>query len=179
MGTNYYDTHSTIRNLSPSLAIHRPRLLIVEPSISIVWGTPDINHEPSHCGLKTQFEEAAKIIIRKQNKYKIHINYKSLCLTINKYQKFPFIQHIKSYKVTCNSVSLLKCVFISEHTFFEGEMMRFKNSSHKSNKYCLGIIYVYRKTMLLKTSSTTSISTQTKNGSLICCVYACFDFLNE
>lgn len=34
-------THSRIRNLSPSLAIQFPRLLIVDPSMSIVLGTPD------------------------------------------------------------------------------------------------------------------------------------------
>lgn len=45
-GENCFVTHSSIRNLSPSEAMHVPRLLIVDPCISIVWGTPDWNHEP-------------------------------------------------------------------------------------------------------------------------------------
>lgn len=139
--TNYYDTHSTIRNLSPSLAIQRPRLLIVEPSMSIVWGTPDINHEPSHCGLKTQFEEAVKIINKKINTKSISIT-KVYFLTNNN-KKFPFIEHIKSYKVTCNSVSLLKCVFIYLSVHFPRvKWWDLKNSSQESNKYCLGIIHI-------------------------------------
>ncbi len=44
-----FNTHSlTNKNLSPSLAIHLPRLLKNEPWISMVCGTPDWNHEPSH-----------------------------------------------------------------------------------------------------------------------------------
>lgn len=45
-GENCFVTHSRIRNLSPSEAMHVPRLLIVDPCMSIVWGTPDWNHEP-------------------------------------------------------------------------------------------------------------------------------------
>jgi hypothetical protein len=50
-------THkSCSKNLSPSLAIHLPRLLNVEPLINIEFGTPDWNHEPSQrCG-NAQFE---------------------------------------------------------------------------------------------------------------------------
>ena len=61
-------THSRKRNLSPSLATQLPRLLIVDPCISIVWGTPDWNHEPSHCCGNTQFEDARKIEDKKGGK---------------------------------------------------------------------------------------------------------------
>ena len=58
----------TRRNLSPSLATHLPRLLIVEPLNVIGWGSPDWNHEPFHCEGKTQeFVDAAKRERKREN----------------------------------------------------------------------------------------------------------------
>lgn len=51
-------TYSRMRNLSPSLAMQSPRLLIVDPSIFIGEGIPDWNHEPSQACGKMQLEEA-------------------------------------------------------------------------------------------------------------------------
>lgn len=60
----------TSRNLSPSLATHRPRLLITEPLKVIGCCSPDWNHEPFHCEGKTQFVADAEM-----NKEKIYINF--------------------------------------------------------------------------------------------------------
>lgn len=61
----------TSRNLSPSLAIHLPRLLIAEPLNVINCCSPDWNHEPFHCEGKTQFVDAEK----NHKKVKINIKY--------------------------------------------------------------------------------------------------------
>lgn len=51
----------TRRNLSPSLATHRPRELIAEPLNVISCCSPDWNHDPFHCEGKTQFVDAENI----------------------------------------------------------------------------------------------------------------------
>lgn len=56
----------TSRNLSPSLATHRPRLLITEPLKVIGCCSPDWNQDPFHCEGKTQFVVDAEMKRRRK-----------------------------------------------------------------------------------------------------------------
>lgn len=85
----------TSKYLSPSLATHLPRLLIVEPLKVIGCCSPDWNHEPFHCWGKTQFVDA----VMKENRKKmvnknLLVSWKELAATFELFCVIKFIKKI-------------------------------------------------------------------------------------